>query len=45
MKVVQVHDWKPKKDFEPHIVPKNSPLGPQKVKNYPQNKVKIKGQN
>ena len=23
----------PKTDFKPHIEPKNSPLGPQKVKN------------
>ena len=26
----------PQNIFEPHIEPKNSPLGPQKVKNNPQ---------
>ena len=42
MKVVQLHEWTPKTVFEPHIEPKNSPLGPQKVKNDP---VRIEGNN
>ena len=40
MKGVQLHDWTPKKVFEPHIEPRNSPLGPQKVKNNPKIKSK-----
>ena len=32
MKVVELHEWTPKKFFEPHIEHKNSPIGPQKVK-------------
>ena len=31
MKIVQLHEWTPKQ-FEAHIEPKNSPLGPKKVK-------------
>ena len=34
MKVVQLHEWTPKQ-FLIQMGPKNSPLGPQKVKNNP----------
>ena len=32
MKVIQLHEQSPKTVFEPYPKPKNSPLGPQKVK-------------
>ena len=40
MKVVQLHKKDPKTVFEPFLNPKNSPLGPQKVKNDPEIKSK-----
>ena len=46
MKVVQLHEWT-LKQFDIHREPKNSPRGPQKVKNNPKIKsksnVRIKG--
>ena len=42
MTVVQLHDGTRKHLFEPHIEPKNSPLGPQKVKNDPKIKSEFK---
>ena len=42
MKVVPLHEWTPKQFFKPTPTPKNSPLGPQKVKNYPKIKSKSK---
>ena len=45
MTVVQLHEWTPKQFFEPHIEPKNSPLGPQKVKNNPKIKSKANVKN
>ena len=47
MKVVQLHEetpkqWRPKQFL--YIEPKNSPLGPQKVKNYTKIKSNIKYQ-
>ena len=39
MNVVQLHDC-PQNSFEPHIEPKNSQLGSQKVKNDPKIKSK-----
>ena len=38
IKVVQLHEWRPKQFL--NIEPKNSPLGPQKVKN--NHKIKLK---
>ena len=45
MKVIQLHEWDPKTVFEPHIEPKNSQLGFQKVKNNPKMKSKFKSKN
>ena len=46
MKAVQLHNSDPKTVVEPYSNPKNSPLGPKKVKNDPKikstSKVKIK---
>ena len=36
-KVVQLHDFTPKQLSNPTPTPKNSPLGPQKVKKSPPN--------
>ena len=40
MKVVQLHELTPKKISIPTPIPKSSPLGLQKVKNYPRIKSK-----
>ena len=40
MKVVQLHNETSKQFFDPYSNPKNSPLGPQKVKNDPKIKSK-----
>ena len=40
MKVVQLQEQTPKKFLNPTPTPKNSPFGPQKVKNDPKIKVK-----
>ena len=41
MKVVQLHPQTPKQFLNPTLTPKNSQLGPQKIK--PKNQVKILG--
>ena len=40
MKVVQLHEYTPRQFLKPFPNPKNSPLGPPKVKNYPKIKSK-----
>ena len=40
MKVIQLHEWTPKRFLNPTLNQKNSPLGPQKVKNNPKIKSK-----
>ena len=35
MNIVQLHEYTQKQLLNPTPTPKNSPLGPQKVKNYP----------
>ena len=42
MKVVRLHEYTPKTVVEPYPNPKNSPLGPQNVKNDPNIKSKSK---
>ena len=41
MKVAQLHKYIPRKVYEPFPNPKNSPLGPQKVKINPKIKSKV----
>ena len=40
MKIVQLHEWAQKQCLNPSPTPKNSPSGPQKVKNDPKIKSK-----
>ena len=42
MKVVQVYEQTPEKFLTPNPNPKKSPLGPQKVKDYPIIKSELK---